>query len=102
MGEPRFVYGFLKGLLSNKSCPVRVELLNVQQDKGSLLSSWKAGECKGQDGKAEVWTEFERPWLYFAYVVYSSDLIPLIRASAGKLPYVARSAAVILVYTKRF
>lgn len=74
MGEPRFIYGFLKGLISNKSCNVRVELLNVQLDKDQLLSSWKAGECKVHDGKAEVWTEFEKPWLYFAYV-YSPGFV---------------------------
>lgn len=75
IGESRFMYGFLKGLIANKSCPVQLEFLNAQQDKPSLLADWQAdqkGHSKSleddQSGRsAETgWVKFEKPWLYFA------------------------------------
>jgi len=92
MGETRFLYGFLKGLLANKPCPVQLEFLNPRQDKEQLLSSWRAVHAgkidlakqatpegvitEDPDSGSENWVKFEKPWLYF---------------TAGKLSYVARN-----------
>jgi len=93
MGETRFMYGFLKGLIANKPCPVQLEFLNPHQDKEKLLSSWQASHTgkvdlsasptpeeapvlEAQQASEENWIKFDKPWLYF---------------SAGKLPYVARN-----------
>jgi hypothetical protein len=81
MGETRFLYGFLKGLLANKPCPVQLEFLNPRQDKEQLLSSWRAVHAgkidlakqatpervitEDPDSGSENWVKFEKPWLYF-------------------------------------
>ena len=72
VGESRFLYGFVKGVIANKPCPVQLEFLNAQQDKQSLLSSWQADQ-KSKSLKEEQsdrstetgWVKFKSPWLFF-------------------------------------
>ena len=78
MGESRFLYGFMKGLIANKSCPVQLEFLNMKQDKQEILAGWQANHVGQLDttnlsaqgpvaplSNKEEWVKFEKPWLYF-------------------------------------
>jgi hypothetical protein len=68
------MYGFIKGVVANKPCSVQLELLNVQQDKSALLSSWNTGQTGLSDSSGttpetetkDEWVKFEKPWLFFA------------------------------------
>ncbi|EGN95964.1 hypothetical protein SERLA73DRAFT_185417 [Serpula lacrymans var. lacrymans S7.3] len=96
MGDSRFLYGYLRGVLSLKTCPVELSFRLVEDDKEKMARF--AQENTGQKpcdpsssgvddleelpplrylgGTEEGWTTYEKPfiWIY-----------------AGKGPYVSRS-----------
>ncbi|KIP09577.1 hypothetical protein PHLGIDRAFT_126171 [Phlebiopsis gigantea 11061_1 CR5-6] len=45
MGDNRFVYGYLRGLLRHKACPVKVSIKAGQSDKQQMLEHLRAGEA---------------------------------------------------------
>ena len=44
MGDSRFVYGYLRGLIRHRTCPVRVSIKVAQSDKDQMVKDLRAGE----------------------------------------------------------
>ncbi|KAH7103880.1 ATP-NAD kinase-like domain-containing protein [Auriculariales sp. MPI-PUGE-AT-0066] len=97
MGNARFMFGFLRGLVSFKSCPIELSICVSSDDKKKMVESHRALRSKHiasssrsnllegdeeaelpplryAEGPDENWITFEKPVLY----VY-----------AGKVPYVS-------------
>lgn len=54
MGEARFFYGFLRGLMAFKACPMTMQIKVAEQDKARMVRALEAvsggtGEGKGSD-----------------------------------------------------
>jgi sphingosine kinase len=94
MGDTRFYLGFLRGLIANAACPVRVAIKVAEADKRAMVRACDAARAQAapavDDAEPETealpalqydfkssdgWIEFERPLLYFY---------------AGQGPYVGR------------
>lgn len=45
MGDSRFVYGYLRGLISHRTCPVKVSIKVAQSDKDQMVKDLRAGEA---------------------------------------------------------
>ncbi|OAX44699.1 hypothetical protein K503DRAFT_706004 [Rhizopogon vinicolor AM-OR11-026] len=96
MGDTRFLVGYLRGVITRKSCPVELSLKVVDQDKSHMMDALyarRAGSLPNpsispspplSDGKKidspgsshEEWTRFEKPILWMF---------------AGQGPFVGRS-----------
>ncbi|GJE90809.1 hypothetical protein PsYK624_069530 [Phanerochaete sordida] len=45
MGDSRFVYGYLRGLIRHRTCPVKVSIKVAQSDKDQMVRDLRAGEA---------------------------------------------------------
>jgi sphingosine kinase len=99
MGDTRFILGYVRGVLSNKACPVKVSMKVIEQDKMKLVEGIRAANTSSLSSKPAIslpnsspyadtnagtsdstnseegWWTFDRPISY----IY-----------AGTMPYVAR------------
>lgn len=47
MGDSRFIYGYLRGLISNKSCPIKVSMKVIESDKHRILETIQNQKADG-------------------------------------------------------
>ncbi|EKM55581.1 uncharacterized protein PHACADRAFT_256300 [Phanerochaete carnosa HHB-10118-sp] len=45
MGDSRFIYGYLRGLVLHRACPVKVSIKVAQSDKDQMVEDLRAGEA---------------------------------------------------------
>lgn len=115
MGDTRFVYGYLRGLIRHRSCPVKVSIKVAQSDKDQMVRDLRAGEAaaaqrmqSAQDSSAETngggavqgtapaeQADAGLPPLKYPFGEYGGDgwitfEKPMLYLFAGKGPLVAR------------
>ncbi|KAF7363467.1 DAGKc domain-containing protein [Mycena sanguinolenta] len=92
MGEARFTYGFFRGLVQFKSCPIELSYKAAELDKDKMLDSVQNRKTKTTSDSANDQEGTALPALKYSTDDEGWSVLsePLLYVYAGKGPYVGR------------